>query len=117
MDFDSAIRAHIDWKAKLSAYLNNVDKSLDAAVVARDDKCPLGQWIHGEGGRNVSSAAFATLRTQHAAFHRAAADVVRRANTGQNVKEDIAIGASSPFGTASMDVIMSIKKMKKELAA
>jgi hypothetical protein len=43
-----AIPAHMQWKAKLrNAALQG--ESLDAETVGCDDRCPLGQWLYGEG--------------------------------------------------------------------
>lgn len=51
MNFDQAIAAHGAWKQKLSDYLVKRDGSLKALDVSLDNKCPLGQWIHGEGAQ------------------------------------------------------------------
>ena len=49
MNVDEAIAVHVEWKEKLTQYLNQPDGSLDALAIAADDRCPLGQWLHGEG--------------------------------------------------------------------
>lgn len=115
MNFDEAGRAHTEWKLKLAAYLAKPDKTLNAAEVESDCKCKLGVWIHGDGKKHQSIAAFAKLKEAHARFHRAAADVVRRADAGKNVKAETEIGAESPFASASSDVVLAIAKMKSSL--
>ena len=84
MDFDEAIRAHSAWKLKLSAYLRNPDGSLKASEIQADNKCALGQWIYGEGAKHSSHAEFTTLKAEHQRFHKAAAQVVQKADSGQD---------------------------------
>lgn len=112
MDFDGAIRAHSEWKIKLSAYLRNPDQSLDANKVQLDNQCPLGQWIHSDAKQYAANPDYTTLLGQHARFHKAAADVIRRADSGENVGDDVALGSSSEFGQASTQVVQAIMKMK-----
>jgi hypothetical protein len=67
MDFDQAVVAHIAWKQKLTTYLEKRDGSLNAREAVLDNKCPLGQWIHGEGSSKCSKfPEFSTLKTEHA---------------------------------------------------
>lgn len=112
MDFDGAIKAHSDWKLKLSRYLRNADGSLKAADIRPDNRCPLGQWIHGDGAAFAREPDFAVLKDAHAKFHVAAAEIVQKADAKQDVAEEIALGAASPFGTASMTVVSSLLKLK-----
>jgi len=113
MDFDQAVAAHSSWKRKLAAYLKERDGSLKASDASSDDKCPLGQWIYGEGGKFVSLPEFSTLKREHARFHKAVGDVIRRANSGQPVSEEMAIGSNSEFTSASSAVVMALVKLKK----
>lgn len=116
MNFDEAIRAHGEWKFKLADYVRKPDRSLDAGKVGRDDACALGQWIHGEAAvRFVKSAELAKLRTEHARFHEVAAAIVKRADAGEKLAADVAIGAASPFADASLRVVSAITAMKKAL--
>lgn len=116
MDFDEAIKAHSAWKMKLSNYLAKPDGSLKIAEVEVDHKCPLGQWIHGEGVKWSSLPEYDKLKTQHAHFHRAAANVIRHADLGMNTSEETALGGSSEFSTASADVVSAIMWMKKKVS-
>lgn len=116
MDFDQAIAAHSVWKQKLGDYLHKRDGSLKPAEVAMDTKCPLGQWIHGEGSKYLKLSEFSTLKTAHARFHKAAADVVRHADSGQSTSTENALGSKSEFANSSSAVVMAIMAMKKHAA-
>ncbi len=114
MDFDEAIKAHSAWKLKLSGYLRKPDGSIKAADVQVDNKCPLGQWIYGDGKKFSTMQEYDKLRTEHAHFHKAAADVVTKADAGQNITEDIALGTGSAFSKASTAVVSAIMEMKRK---
>ena len=115
MDFDHAISAHSAWKGKLAKYLEHPDHSLQAAEIALDDHCELGKWIVGEGKQFANLPEYSTLKTEHSHFHKAAASVVRRADSGQRVTEDVALGGKSEFATASANVVRSIMALKSKV--
>lgn len=115
MNFDEAVVAHSAWKTKLRNYLGKPDKSLNPSDIERDDACELGKWIHSEGRQRGADPAFLELRQAHANFHKAAASLVRRANAGERVDQEAALGAHSPFASASAEVIQLIMKMKARL--
>lgn len=79
-----------------------------------DNKCVLGQWIYGEGKQWSSTAGHSDLKVEHAKFHRAAAAVVRKADSRESVSEELAIGAASDFTAASSAVVRSIVRMRQE---
>ena len=114
MDFDQAIAAHSAWKSKLKAYLNKPDGSLKAADIQSDQECLLGQWIHGEAKQWIGNAAYTELKMQHAAFHAAAAELVRKADAGQSVNEELALGAGSDFDKTTSAVVSAIVRMREE---
>jgi methyl-accepting chemotaxis protein len=114
-DFDSAIRAHRDWKVKLRQAIAEHGR-LDAETICRDDHCPLGRWLHGEGGRRWSSRpSFSTLLGKHAEFHRTAGDVARRINGGQYEQAERLIGAGSAFARISSEVSTLLTQAKRGL--
>lgn len=112
MDFDQAIKAHSAWKQKLANYIEEPDGSLDAAVVGRDDRCPLGQWLHGEG-RHETSATLHDLVAAHAGFHQCAGDLVARINAGDRVDPVRSLGDGSEFARRSLECITLIVSMKR----
>ena len=116
MNFDEAIAAHSQWKMKLSAYLSHPDGSIDAATAGQDNKCPLGNWIAGEGTKYSALPEYAKLKSEHTRFHKAVSDVIRKAASGQKVGEETALGAHSEFGTASNAVVSAIMTMKGKTA-
>ena len=113
--FDDAIQAHVAWKSKLSMYARRPDHSLKAAEISVDHACALGKWIHGDARKHAALPEYQALLKQHAAFHRAAADIVRRADAGEKVTDEVALGANSPFATASSAVVSAINEIKRKV--
>ncbi len=113
MDFDKAINAHVQWKMKLAAYLTKPDRSLDAAVVGADNSCELGKWIRGDGQTLAKTPDFVKLVADHTQFHKAAGDIIRKADSGQKMTEVVALGAKSDYSAASNAVVASLMTMKR----
>jgi methyl-accepting chemotaxis protein len=114
IDFDKAISAHSDWKRKLAAYIQKPDASLKAADVGADNNCALGQWMYGDGSRYSSMPEYSQLKSAHAHFHTAAAQVVSKADTGQSLIENDVLGTKSDFGQCSTRVILALKAMREK---
>ena len=77
------IAAHGLWKFRLQEAIDSGHSRFDPSVVERDDRCPFGQWIHGEGqSTHRDDPRFAVVRDLHATFHRNAASVLRLALAG-----------------------------------
>jgi len=117
MNFDEAIATHSAWKQKLSAYLRNPDHSINPAILESDSVCELGKWIAANATRYRDHADFTTLRREHAAFHKAAADIVRRADKGARVVAEVSLGSGSSYSTSSSNVVQAIMKMKYQTKA
>ena len=115
MDLDDAVRAHAAWKQKLAAYLQKPDKSINPSTLEKDNQCDLGKWLYAEGARYASSPGFPELKKEHAGFHRSAADVVRRADRGERVTEELGLGGKSEYSRCSSAVVQAIIKLKQSL--
>ncbi len=103
-DFDGAIDAHRQWKIKLRQAIAERSR-LDADTICRDDQCPLGRWLHGEGGRRWGGRpTFVSLVEKHAQFHQTAGGVARSINGGQYQQAERLIGAGSAFARISTEV-------------
>ena len=114
-DFDKAIEAHRQWKVRLRKAIAE-RTSLDADTLCRDDRCPLGQWLHGDGQRRWGSApGFTALLERHAEFHNAAGQVARQINAGAVEQAERLIGAGSRFAQVSTEVCTLLTRAKRGL--
>ena len=112
-DFDGAIEAHRQWKVRLRQAIAERGR-LDAESICRDDQCPLGRWLHGDGGRRWGTRpTFVALVDKHAQFHQTAADVARRINGGQYDQAERLIGGGSAFARVSTEVSTLLTQAKR----
>lgn len=116
MNFDEAIRAHAEWKMKLSNYLRHPDNSIDPSKLALDNACALGQWLHGDGRKHANLPEYEQLVKEHAEFHKAASDIVKSKNAGKDISDAIALGAQSPFSQYSLTVVRLLMALKSKVA-
>jgi methyl-accepting chemotaxis protein len=114
-DFDGAIEAHRQWKVKLRKAIAEHEK-LDADAICRDDRCPLGKWIHGPGGaRWGGRPSFVSLLERHAEFHRVAGGVATAINAGHYTNAERLIGSGSEFARISVEVTTLLSNAKRGL--
>jgi hypothetical protein len=115
VNLDEAIQAHAAWKIKLAVYLKKPDGSLKPAEIGADSRCPLGQWLHGDAAKYSSLPEYQTLMTEHARFHKTAANIAEQANGGRQLNSDEVLGSGSEFATTSLSVVKAIKNLQNKL--
>ncbi|MBI5271899.1 MAG: CZB domain-containing protein [Burkholderiales bacterium] len=114
-DFDSAVEAHRAWKVKLRSAIAQ-HTQLDADTLCRDDRCPLGQWLHGGGqGRWGHHPTFVALVQEHAGFHRAAGEVAHAVNRQAYAEAERLLGGGTAFAHASNATVTAILRAKRDL--
>ena len=114
MNFDDAIKSHANWKMVLTSYVRTPDRSIKADVVGDQHKCDLGHWLLGDGSHYSNRQEFRDLKEAHECFHKSAADVIRRADAGENVNSEVALGGTSQYAQCSAKVISLLMAMKRE---
>jgi hypothetical protein len=117
MDFDEAVTLHSKWKRKLRASLAKHDGSMRVAEVSLDHKCVLGKWIYSEGASHSELPEYTKLKYEHARFHMVAAELLKRANTGESVDREMAACADSEFSKSSAAVVIAIMAIKARLSS
>jgi hypothetical protein len=105
LNFQDAVAAHQRWKARLQASIDGTSQeTLDPAVVARDDQCVLGKWLHGQGASSFGTKpVFGDLKAEHAQFHRLAGEVLAAAQGGNKDQAQQKLG--SAFSQSSVKVL------------
>lgn len=112
-DFDSAIEAHRQWKVRLRQAMSQKTQ-LDASTICRDDRCPLGQWLHSTGRQRWGTRPlFSKLVETHAQFHRTAGAVAQVINAGRYEDAQQLIDAGSDFAKASTEVSTLLTRAKR----
>lgn len=117
LNFMSAIDAHMKWKGRLEDYIRGTSQEdLKVETVCRDDRCPLGQWIHGPEGRQFDSVeVFDEMRRGHARFHECAGKVLAAAQEGRK-DEALRMLQHGDYVRASERVKMLLAKLYVQLA-
>jgi hypothetical protein len=110
---NKAITAHSAWKGKLRTAIEGGEVP-DAAKTRADNQCDLGKWIHGEGASHQSLSEYQQLKTDHANFHSAAANVIDLIKKGNKTQASTELD-SGAFARASEKVVASITGLRKKL--
>lgn len=116
MDFDEAIGTHSKWKRKLRHALAKHDGSLSPAEISLDHKCALGEWIYSDGARYSALPEYTKLKYEHARFHWVAAEIVKKANSGEPIDAEMEPCSNSEFSTASAAIVIALMAMKQRLS-
>ena len=53
--------------------------------------------------------------TEHARFHKTAANIAEQANGGRQLNSDEVLGSGSEFATTSLSVVKAIKNLQNKL--
>lgn len=116
MDLDNAAQTHGEWKLRLRLAITKKE-FVDTQVIARDDCCALGKWLHGEARQRYAGlAALGACVTQHAAFHREAGKVASAINAGDYANAEKMLDAGTPYSKVSSAVVAAILTLKKQAA-
>ena len=114
-DFDGAVEAHRAWKVKLRSAMTSGER-LDHVAICKDDRCALGQWLHGEGGQRWGTRpAFVQLLQEHAGFHRAAGAVAEAIGRHDVEGAERMLASGSTFAKASNQTVSAIMRVKRDL--
>ena len=108
LDIMTAKAAHENWKVRLDAYLKGTSsEQFSAEVICFDDRCDLGQWIHGQGKARLGKfPGFTALLGHHKMFHYAASNVVALAKAGK--AEQAQAMLEGQFTTFSNEVVATL---------
>ncbi|MDP3531787.1 MAG: CZB domain-containing protein [Alphaproteobacteria bacterium] len=116
MDFQEAAKAHRDWNTKLRMYLNG-SGVLNPEDIQKDNLCALGQWIYGEGKKNIIYTEYEELRKIHMEFHENAAEIVRLIDSNKKEEANLKLSADSKFRELSLKILTLLSFMEKKAAA
>jgi chromosome segregation ATPase len=112
----SAVAAHGAWKARLMEIVYTGTSELDAVVVARDDKCPLGVWIYQESNpTDRQSPHYEAIRGLHARFHELAAATMGQALGHQRAQAVETVSYGGSFDALSTELVAAINTWRDEL--
>lgn len=82
MDLNEAVLDHMTLHHAVTEYAKKPNGALKVEDLQAHDRCHLGRWLSTDGAAYRALAEHASLEKEHAAFHKASAETVRRADAG-----------------------------------
>ena len=116
MDFSAAIRAHANWRLRLSTYCQGGQKeTINIQALAKDNACELGKWLHGEGQKYASDPKLGELISAHSAFHLSAAAIAAMAQSGRQKEAERHLNSNeSQYAKLSIQVVGILMKFRTQ---
>lgn len=112
MDVNSAMVAHKAWHQK---FRNAIEErqQLDADAICVDNKCELGQWLHGDAKEQYSGYDFYEEAVDvHAKFHLQAAEVAKLINNHQFREATAQLNSGTRYQRATNLVLQALVRFK-----
>jgi len=117
MDFEEARKKHAEWRVRFRSTITKKE-TLDADAIAKDDRCDLGKWLHGEAkGKYSRLNAYSRCVKEHANFHLEASKVARVINAQKYDEAHAMLGIGSGFSTASGAIHTALDELEVEAGA
>lgn len=117
MDFEEARKKHAEWRVRFRSTITKKE-TLDADAIAKDDRCDLGKWLHGEAkGKYSRLSAYSECVKQHAAFHLEASKVALVINAQKYEEAQALLGVGSGFSSASGAIHTALDELEKQAGA
>lgn len=113
MDFDKAIKAHIQWKQKLTRCITESECEFDEKIVCKDDVCDLGKWLYQQTAEQlVKDPIFIEIMDKHKRFHQIAGNIIERSKRDEKMDSEIELGSDSDYGKISNRLIALLMRMR-----
>ncbi len=111
---NDAIGAHGSWKIKLRTAINKGHSTQSVEDVRCDDKCAFGKWLHGSeiDPQTRTGVPYSVIKRLHAEFHICAADVLKRATSGDTSGAVELL--EGDFSAKSEKLVRGLRKWKNE---
>lgn len=110
---NAAINAHALWKAHLGTAITLGSAPFRVEDVGRDDRCKLGQWLHGLRAEKAAPQ-FEQARALHARFHEEAAKVLDLALAGRADEARARVAPEGEYATTSLQLVEILVRWSEE---
>jgi hypothetical protein len=106
-----ALVAHGAWKVRLQLAIESGAADVTPDTVRLDNRCEFGRWLYGDvDSQTRATPNWARIRDLHAAFHIAAADVLKLAVSGRKADALNAMSLEGDFRHASNQLTIAISQ-------
>ena len=109
-DFQTAIQAHIAWKARLRSFLDGKQSLSDKEAVSHHD-CVLGKWYYGEGvGKYGHISEMKTLEKPHEELHKLIKTIVSLKQSGKTAEAEAEYQKIEPISNKIVNLLNQVKQ-------
>lgn len=113
MDFDKAIKAHIQWKQKLTICITESECDFEEKEVCKDNICDLGKWLYQQtSDQLIKDPIFIEIMEKHKRFHQIAGGIIERSKRNEKMDVDVELGSESEYGKISNRLIALLMRMR-----
>jgi hypothetical protein len=113
---DEALNIHASWKNRLQDAIVTQQSEVTVDDVKRDDRCPLGVWLHALSPDDMRTGDFELVHSLHAQFHEAAAEVLSRALEGKVSEALRMLEYNGAYEQISANLVRALGDWKQKLA-
>ena len=110
---DAALTAHAQWKDRIEASVASRRSDFKPAVVAMDDACDFGRWMHTLRGDDILTEQYRTVKALHAQFHKAAAHVLTMALAGNGADAMTELAPGGDYHRIAADLVLAMTRWKE----
>jgi len=97
LEIANGLNSHGDWKLRLIDAINTGKSEWEPHLVCKDNECEFGKWLYSCDESVANSPKYEKVKSLHADFHRAAAEVLRLALSNEKPAALKAISTGSPY--------------------
>ena len=112
---DHAIAAHAKWKFRLREAIKTGQSEWTVENVRPDDVCDFGKWLNALSLADRMMKEWREVKTLHAKFHVAAAEVLALAIAGHKSEADTSMATGGAFADVSSKLVRTITEWKKRV--
>jgi hypothetical protein len=115
--FGRALAQHVTWKVRLRNAIDRGECDRTPEQLRADDLCEFGMWLRSPDFPPAlnGNSRYALVVELHAAFHIAAADVLRLALSGDKQAAEDAMATGSDYSLTSAQLVNLLNDMATEL--
>ena len=112
-----AIAAHAKWKFYLKEVIETAKSEKTVDEVAPEDRCEFGRWLLSLPIAERKSTDWQKIRTLHAEFHKAAANVLKMALAGKQKEATAEMALGGKFAKVSSQLTIAMTDWKRSIVS
>lgn len=112
---DAALGVHAKWRTRLESAIATGKSDFIPGVVAKDDACDFGRWLHTLSGEDTKTAHYAKVKVFHAEFHTTAGKILNMAVSGRKADAQKALEPGGDYARIAGKLVMAMNVWKETI--